>query len=337
MEYIATICIFIYNHEKYIERTIKSVLNQKTKYKFKIFVIDDHSTDNTRDVIDNIAANCPTNNIFKIYQKKNIGLNNNVEYILQRLDTKYVFILGGDDYWIDEKKIEKQIDLLENNLHISYVHTGYDTFDERTNNIKKGHHFWKWDLPHERKKRVVDAFTEKWTYYPCASTCCIRTNIVQEGLKKYRKLLHSYITGEGTIIHVSICMLGESYAYIPEPTTIYTVRQESLSHFKKKKDFFRFQTNYFKTKIVALHLIGIETKKEYYFFTYSLNNLLQIARSNSIESEFDKLLKELKKEIPRIIVYYFSLCNHSLLAYKINNKIQQHLQIFKKKNTDKKV
>lgn len=336
MEYIATVCIFIYNHENYIERTIKSVLNQKTKYAYKIFVIDDHSTDHTREIIDKVADNNPLNNIVKIYQEKNQGLNNNVEYIFEKLDTKYVFILGGDDYWVDENKIEKQIDLLENDINVSYVHTGYDKFDENTNSINIGPHSWKWDMPQRREKRVIDVFVDRWTSYPCASTCCLRTSIIKEGLKRYRKLLHSYLTGEGTIIHVSICMLGEKYAFIPEPTMMYTIRRESLSHFKQPIDFFHFQTNYFKTKIEALHLINVKTKREFYFFIYCLNNLLNYAHNNSLNLEFDNLLDNQKKEIPLIIRYYFYFCNHSLFAYRINRKIMTYIRIICGKLTREK-
>lgn len=326
MEYIATVCIFIYNHEDYIERTIKSVLNQKTKYSYKIIVIDDHSTDNTREVINKVADNNPLNNIVKIYQEHNQGLNNNVEYIFKRLDTKYVFILGGDDYWIDEKKIDKQIDLLESNPNISYVHTGYNKFDENTNTIKNGPLSWKWDMPQRREKRVIDVLVDRWTSYPCASTCCIRANIIKEGLKNYRKLLHSYVVGEGTFINVSLCMLGDDYAFIQDPTTVYTIRKESLSHHKLPIDHFYYRANYFKEKIETLHLINLNTKRELFFFTHCLNELLVNAHENSLKTEFDNLLANQKSEIPFVVRHYFYLCNHSFFVYRVNRKIQPYIR-----------
>ena len=326
MEYIATVCIFIYNHEKYIERTIKSVLNQKTKYAYKIIAIDDHSTDQTREVIDKVADNNPLNNIVKIYQEHNQGLNNNVEYIFEKLDTKYVFLLGGDDYWIDDNKIEKQLNLLENNPNISYVHTGLNRFDENTNIIKNGLRSWNWDMPQRREKRVVDVFVDSWTSYPCASTCCLRTDIIKKGLERYGKLLHSYVVGEGTFINVSLCMFGDEYAFIPDPTTVYTVRRESLSHHKLPIDYFNYRANYFKEKIETLQLINLKTEREFYFFVYGLNELLVYAHENSLRLEFDKLLVNQKTEIPFIIRQYFYLCNHSFFAYRVNRKIQPHIR-----------
>lgn len=322
MEYIATVCIFIYNHEAYIERTLKSVLSQKTKYPFKILVIDDCSTDSTCVKIDSVVDSSDLKNVIKVYRDSNLGLNANVEYAFKTLDTKYCLILGGDDYWIDEQKIEKQIRLLENNPNISYVHTGLNRFDENTNTMINGICTWKWDMPDNREKRVIDIFVDRWTSYPCASTCCIRTDVVKEGLKKYTKLLHSYVVGEGTFINISLCMHGDDYAFIPDSTTVYTVRKESLSHYKLPVEYFNYRANYFKEKIETLHLLNLNTKREIYFFMYCLNELLVNARNNSLYSEFDKLLVNQKKEIPFIIRQYFFLCNHSFFAYKVNNKVQ---------------
>ena len=50
---IVSVSVLTYNHEKYINETLHSILNQKTKFKFKIIVSDDHSKDNTRKIIKN--------------------------------------------------------------------------------------------------------------------------------------------------------------------------------------------------------------------------------------------------------------------------------------------
>jgi hypothetical protein len=192
--------------------------------------------------------------------------------------------------------------------------------------MKNGLRSWKWDMPQRREKRVIDVFVDRWTSYPCASTCCLRTEIIKEGLKKYGKLLHSYVVGEGTFINTSLCMLGGEYAFIPDFTTVYTVRKESLSHHKLPIDYFNYRANYFKEKIETLHLINLNPKRELYFFMYCLNELLINAHENSLNIEFDQILKNQIKEIPLIFRLYFYMCNHSFFVYKFNRKIQPYLR-----------
>ena len=51
-EYIQlSIIVPAYNVEKYIEDCLTTVLNQKTKYKFEVIIVNDGSTDNTKNII----------------------------------------------------------------------------------------------------------------------------------------------------------------------------------------------------------------------------------------------------------------------------------------------
>ena len=48
---ICTVLLISYNHEPYIRLAIESVLSQKTKYKFKVHIFDDASTDGTQQIL----------------------------------------------------------------------------------------------------------------------------------------------------------------------------------------------------------------------------------------------------------------------------------------------
>lgn len=111
---VSVLCL-AYNHEKYIEKMLNSVLNQKTSFKFEILINDDCSTDNTAKIIKEYAIKYP-NIIRPIYQKenqhsKNIQILSTILYPLAK--GKYFAICEGDDYWIDENKLQMQYDFLE--------------------------------------------------------------------------------------------------------------------------------------------------------------------------------------------------------------------------------
>lgn len=47
-----SICIMTYNHERYIEQCIDSVLTQNVNFSYEIIVSDDASSDKTVDIIE---------------------------------------------------------------------------------------------------------------------------------------------------------------------------------------------------------------------------------------------------------------------------------------------
>lgn len=122
-EKLLTLIIPTYNHEKYIEKAVNSILKQKTLFNFNIHISDDKSTDNTYEIIQKYK-DIPNVTIFQ--NEENLGPTSKMVYtILKRTESKYVSILDGDDYSIDEYKLQKQVDFLEKNPEYTIHSTGY--------------------------------------------------------------------------------------------------------------------------------------------------------------------------------------------------------------------
>jgi len=122
-----------YNHAKYIRQTLDGFLAQKTKFKFEIIVRDDASSDATRSIISEYKDKYP--DIIKtIFYSENQFRKNGTSPlydILRHADAKYVAICEGDDYWVDENKLQKQFEVMESNPGIAFcchrVHVLYET------------------------------------------------------------------------------------------------------------------------------------------------------------------------------------------------------------------
>ena len=114
---LVTIRCITYNHEKYIAQCIEGFLIQKTNFPFEILIHDDASTDDTAIIIRKYEEKFPK--IIKpIYQTENqySKHDDTIVNILNSLTRgKYIAICEGDDYWIDENKLQMQVDFLENN------------------------------------------------------------------------------------------------------------------------------------------------------------------------------------------------------------------------------
>jgi len=111
---MVSVYILTYNHEKYIEQAIESVLAQETSFDFEILIGDDCSTDNTQNILNNYFAKYP-DKIRLFLRKKNLGLTRN-EYLLKKeCIGKYIAPLEGDDYWIGTERLQYLVEFLEKN------------------------------------------------------------------------------------------------------------------------------------------------------------------------------------------------------------------------------
>ena len=122
-----TVYITNYNYGHYIEKAINSVLNQSFK-DIEIFIIDDGSTDNSKDIIEKYESIA---NIEIIYQKnKGLIVTNNIALRLAQGD--YIMRLDADDY-LDKNAIRLMVDELDEDDALGLVFPNYFIVDENEN------------------------------------------------------------------------------------------------------------------------------------------------------------------------------------------------------------
>lgn len=97
-----SIIITAYNVGKYIERAVKSVLSQTYK-DIEVVIVEDCSTDNTKDIIEQLAKE--DDRIKIIYHEKNKGAGWGRRDGIEASTGDYFITVDGDD-WLDEDFIE---------------------------------------------------------------------------------------------------------------------------------------------------------------------------------------------------------------------------------------
>jgi glycosyltransferase involved in cell wall biosynthesis len=94
-----TIGMPVYGVEKYIRKSILSVLNQSIDCDMEVLVIDDCGTDHSMDIIKECQASHPKGNMIRIIrQPKNMGCWAARNTILDEAKGKYIFLIDADDY-----------------------------------------------------------------------------------------------------------------------------------------------------------------------------------------------------------------------------------------------
>lgn len=103
-----------YNHEKYIEEALDSILKQKVNFDIEVLVGEDCSTDGTKSVLKAYEKKHP-GRLTVFYRDHNMNKEKltNTRDLKMRCKGKYVIALEGDDFWLDEYKLQKQVDFLE--------------------------------------------------------------------------------------------------------------------------------------------------------------------------------------------------------------------------------
>lgn len=121
-----SIFMLTYNQEQFIAQTIESIVMQKTNFKYQLVIGEDCSTDATYSICKSYEEQYPDKIKLLPSQSKNIGLINNYVRTIKECNGKYIAICDGDDYWIDENKLQKQVNFLEANSDFSIVYTGFN-------------------------------------------------------------------------------------------------------------------------------------------------------------------------------------------------------------------
>lgn len=117
---VVSVCIITYNHEKYIKECLDSIVAQKGYVNFEIVIRDDGSTDDTLLIIESYQKRYP--HLFNVLDSSlNIGANKNILRVFSACRGKYIAICEGDDFWVDDFKLEKQVRLLDCNSDCSML------------------------------------------------------------------------------------------------------------------------------------------------------------------------------------------------------------------------
>jgi glycosyltransferase involved in cell wall biosynthesis len=119
-----------YNCAKYIEASIRSVLEQ-TYTDWELLIVDDCSSDHT----DQVVSLFHDERIRFFRNEKNSGAAIARNVALREAKGRWIAFLDSDDLWLPDK-LERQIEFMERNGY-SFSYTKYSEMDEQSNDLKR--------------------------------------------------------------------------------------------------------------------------------------------------------------------------------------------------------
>lgn len=124
---LVSVIMSAYNAEKFIEKSIVSIVWQSYK-PIEIVICDDGSTDNTASVIKKYGDS--VRYIYQQNQGQGIGRNNAVTHS----SGEYLAFIDADDQWLP-KKIEKQIEIFNNYPDTTAVYCDMQIINQKNETI----------------------------------------------------------------------------------------------------------------------------------------------------------------------------------------------------------
>lgn len=212
---LLSVLVTFYNQEKYVDNTLKSIIDQKTNFDFDIIISDDGSSDRTVDIVRQWQKKYPER-ISLFIRDRNDGITvsgfrasrSRLE-LLKHVKSKYFIFLDGDDYFSDNEKLQKQFDILENPDNQDCVACSH--YIEAL--YPDGHTF---KLPNCNLPAKKYSLKEYWPYlYFHTDTTLVRSDIIPKIDTEY--VINNF---NDNMITYIIMQFGKIY-FIPESMAVY--------------------------------------------------------------------------------------------------------------------
>jgi len=302
---VSIICI-TYNQEKFIQQAMESFIMQKTNFSFEVIIGEDCSTDNTANIIRDFEKKYPTI-IRTIYRDKNIGLVDNLIDVLKHAKGEYIALCEGDDFFIDENKIQLQADFLDKHKDYAICFHPVKVFFE--NNLDKEFIF------------PVNFDNSKFTVKELLKENFIQTNSVMYRKYEYEGLTRSYVLPYDWYLHLYQAQFGQ-IGFINKVMSVYRrhtngiwwesyinmdelLKKNGIAHLGVFFEFINLYGSNKEYKIIILNNIN-----------YLLSKFIEIdEKDNSV-----KLLERSFQNFPNYLADYFSTFRLSSLNKKLESK-----------------
>ncbi len=236
---LVSIVVLTYNHEKFIQQALDGILMQKVNFNYEIIIGEDCSTDRTREIVFAYAKKYP-DRIKVVTSEKNIGQINNEIRTIKKCNGKYLAFCEGDDYWVDNLKLQKQVDFLEKNEDYGMVHTDANHFDQKKQKLIRD--FNKSNSIHIPSGEIFSRLLKNF-YFIKTATVMVRKEVLLNAFD-YRRCQDKQWLLTDLAIWLEIAAKSK-VKYFDETMATYRLLEESESRTKDWKKLLRFRLSVF--------------------------------------------------------------------------------------------
>jgi glycosyltransferase involved in cell wall biosynthesis len=282
-----SVLMITYNHEKYIEQAVRSVMMQETDFEYELVIGVDCSSDRTRDIVVALQKEFP-DKIRLILHSKNVGMIPNFVSVYDACQGEYNALCEGDDYWTSPYKLQRQVDYMEAHPECRICFHAAKVVYE--------------DEPGQPCKIVKPPSNQPVTIGNWLKNLYIQTASVVYRVPQHQ-LPHWYfdllVSGDWALFLWLVTVGGEiRFIDAPEPMSVYRIHSRGVTHASRQVG----TDGYRQRRLAALHdtelvrqNIGMEYKRLIDSQLYLLH--FSLARAYLLEGDRDGLRHHLAKSV----------------------------------------
>jgi glucosyltransferase len=283
-EDLISVIVCTYNQQDTIRRTLDSILAQKCHLPIEIVIGEDCSTDDTLAICREYENQHP-NKIHILANKPNKGFVRNYFDCIRACRGKYIADCSGDDFWIDDTKLEQSSLILEKEANVGIVHTDWLRYDEKTGKMTSpGKPLIERCTTSDAQCSIFngkDLLTDilmpgqRPAIHLCTSL--YRNDWVQRAMTDYPQFFDpNTYRCEDMQIAFFMAHMGD-VAYIDKPTLAYSCGKNTISNPDSEEKQFSFWANATRLSFDLASTFHISDKKLDNFFQARIHKLLMHA------------------------------------------------------------
>ncbi|WP_165329145.1 glycosyltransferase family 2 protein [Streptococcus tangpeifui] len=302
---VSVICTS-YNYADFIETAIESFLSQEVNFPYEIILVDDCSTDNSRAIIQSYATRHP--DLIRVFlNAENKGITRTWIDICKEARGKYIARCDADDYWIDPKKLQKQVDLLEANPKSKWCNTSFNIVDEN-NQVTAEDVFKNGPIAYANTYEKMLA-TKGMTL---TSSWLVETKMMQE----VNEIIDSTSVDDGFPMQLEFFRRTE-LSFLPQPAVAYRMTRDSDSRPQSEEKMLHRIDGLLKTQLYYLKKYPDQDMAE-------MTDIL-VRHDAKQEKRIFYLSQEIHQQKYKIVELVDEVQNtHNLLNQEIHSGIEAH-------------
>ena len=207
-----------YNKSNYIGTLIESILNQ-TRLPDEIIVVDDCSTDNSRDVLLELAKKTPLIKLF--FLEENKGVQHARNFGALQSTCSYVTFIDSDDFYFEPKKLENEMKYVGTNKLICSRFYFFNNLDKSISSPDYKDKSFKHYLRHQKYYLIKLKYIP---FYPYAYIISKKAFFKVEGYN------FKYNLFEDIDILIKLKLLGVKFKYLKSYGRAYRINDETTEH-----------------------------------------------------------------------------------------------------------
>ena len=235
-----------YNSEKFVSKTIVSVLSQTYK-NWEMIIVDDCSPDNSSQIIEKYCKNDSRIKLIKLEQNSGPAVARN--RAIEEAKGRYIAFLDADDLWLAEK-LEQQLAFMQKN-NTAFTYSGYKLVSEEDDDL--GVFIPRKELTYEEILKTNDIG-------------CLTA--IYDAQKLGKIYMPNILKRQDYGLWLKILKQIGHTSGIQEPLAVYRIRKNSVSSNKLKAAGYQWKIY---REIEKLNF----TKSIYYFMHYALKGILK--------------------------------------------------------------